>query len=199
MHARRWTNPPVRFIDLRRPAADRSSSPTYYRPNHLRLCRVIRVKPTARPPRFASRRRLVSRDKGASRRLVPVSHFIIGHKELRGLICGRTIGRAQRASPLVLLSSAHTKHSSPPPPPTTHTHTHTPSSSSYPSPHSTHYMSENQDAMKFKQGAGPGWRSQARCEPMEETANGYLEMANFKSAFVGSISDRLFHAMQPVS
>ena len=54
---------PVRFIDLRRPAADRSSSPTYYRPNHLRLCRVIRVRPTARLPRFASHRRLVSRDK----------------------------------------------------------------------------------------------------------------------------------------
>ena len=80
-----------------------------------------------------------------------------------------------------------------------HTHTHTPSSSSYPSPHPTHYMSENQDAMKFKQGTGPAWRSQARCEPMEETANGYLEIANFKSAFAGSISDRLFHAMQPVS
>lgn len=27
MHTKRWTNPPVRFIDLRRPAADRSAVP----------------------------------------------------------------------------------------------------------------------------------------------------------------------------
>lgn len=42
---------------------------------------------------------------------------------------------------------------------------YTPSSSSYPPPDPTHFMSENEDAMKYKQGAGPDGRSHSPYKP----------------------------------
>lgn len=79
---------------------------------------------------------------------------------------GRALGRVEHRLLFALSSSAHTKHSSPPTSTRARARAYTPSSSSYPSPRFyTHYMSENEDAMKYKQGAGPDRRSHSPYKP----------------------------------
>lgn len=124
MHTRRWTNPPLRFIDLRRPAADRSAVPPTT-DQTISASAGCLTSNKLRGRLIKTRTGGLFCNKGTSRHLVWVARFLIGYKMLCGLICRRTISWAEHSSPFMLLPSAHTKHSSPPPPPTTHTNTHT--------------------------------------------------------------------------
>lgn len=95
-------------------------SPTYYRPNHLRHCRVFHITWAAAD---AGKSRTgasflvtgASRDACCARR-----NFLTCRGAPSGSVWRRTFACSP---PFVLLSSAHTKHSSPPSP-RTHTHTH---------------------------------------------------------------------------
>lgn len=117
--------------------------------------------------------------------------FLISHKARLSSDSFRTGGRLEHRLLFTLSPPAHTKHSSPPTSTRArslaHTHPLPLPTLPPPPPDPTRYMSENEDAMKYKQGAGPDRRSHSPCETTQESSElSHTQNKNVEAAYLTS-------------